>query len=88
MSPPKTRWPGTTHFRHVGISTNVADWDDESLESALSLMRGWKQPNVPTSIDELRALASDLRSRGYEAIPPCEAANEKGVCPGHEENAS
>ncbi len=73
-----------TTYRHVGITTNVADWTDEEAESALALLQGWEQPNAPTDIPGLKARAEELRRQGYHYIPPCTDADERGVCPGHE----
>lgn len=72
-----------TSYRHVGITTNVADWTDEEAESALSLIQGWNQPDPPKNVAELKERARQLRAKGYERMPPCAEADEHGRCPGH-----
>lgn len=72
-------------FRHIGMSVAIADWTDEELADALSLVQGWHHPDAPSDVQDLRARAAELREKGYTAIPPCADADEKGVCPGHEE---
>lgn len=74
-----------TTYRHVGITTKIADWTDEEVAAALSLLQGWKQPNAPEDVPALRARAAELSAMGYDHFPPCADADDFGNGPGHED---
>jgi hypothetical protein len=68
---------------HMSLSVDVDRFPDSYIKKHYDGILK-RADGTRVSWHELRALCSEYRAQGFEAFPPCDNVNERGLCQGHE----
>jgi hypothetical protein len=70
----------------IALSVNIDRFDDAYM--AREFLDMFRQQKGFTTVAQIRAYCAQARAKGLEVFPPCDNADERGRCKGHEPSAA